>query len=64
MQTVRAAVIGCGGIASEAHIPNCFAIPDIGAGGAMRSKPGEARWCCREIRYFFGKYIYERRDSL
>ena len=29
MQTVRAAVIGCGGIASEAHIPNCFAIPDL-----------------------------------
>ena len=29
MQTVRAAVIGCGGIASEAHIPNCFAIPDM-----------------------------------
>ncbi len=29
MQVVRAAVIGCGGIASEAHIPNCFAIPDV-----------------------------------
>jgi UDP-N-acetylglucosamine 3-dehydrogenase len=29
MQTLKAAVIGCGGIASEAHIPNCFAIPNL-----------------------------------
>lgn len=29
MQVVRAAVVGCGGIATETHIPNCFAIPDL-----------------------------------
>lgn len=29
MKTMKAAVIGCGGIASDTHIPNCFAIPGL-----------------------------------
>lgn len=29
MQTLKVAVVGCGGIATEAHIPSCFAIPNV-----------------------------------